>query len=127
MRKQLIGVSAAALWVTLSEFLRNEILFKHYWVDHYNQLGLKFETLPLNGLIWFFWSVGLAYLIFRLMQKFTQAETICLSWLAAFVMMWFTVFNLQVLPLGLLLFAIPLSLVEVAVASAIVKRLCQLK
>jgi len=37
--------------------------------------------------------------------------------------MWITLYNLQVLPLGLLFAAIPLSLLEVAVAVGIMRRL----
>jgi hypothetical protein len=69
------------------------------------------------------WSFTLAYVIFKLSQKFSFKEAILLSWLAAFVMMWVTVYNLQVLPLKLLVAAVPLSLFEVAVAGFIIKKI----
>ena len=37
-------------------------------------------------------------------------------------MMWFVLYNLQVLPTGLLVFAVPLSLLEVLVAAWIVRK-----
>lgn len=122
MQKKFIAIFLSGVWITFSEFLRNEILFKSYWVEHFSSLGLKFETLPVNGFLWFVWSMLLAYFIFRLLQKFTPRDTLFIAWIAAFVMMWITAFNLQVLPLGLLIFAIPLSVVEVIVAVAILSR-----
>ena len=114
---------AAGIWITVSEFLRNEILFKNYWVEHYGSLGLKFATLPINGLLWMVWSFALAFMICKLLEKFSFHETMILAWLSAFVMMWITIYNLQVLPILLLIPAIPLSLVEVIVAGWIIKRL----
>jgi hypothetical protein len=116
-----LALGLATLWITISEFVRNEFLFKSYWSNHFESLGLSFKTLPINGILWLIWSFGLAFLIFRLLKKFSFKETILLSWITAFVMMWITTYNLQVLPLGLLLFAIPLSLFEVYVAGRIIK------
>jgi hypothetical protein len=105
------------------EFVRNEFLLKHYWTNHFESLGLTFETLPINGMLWTVWSMFLAYMIFKLLQKFSFKETAALSWLTAFVMMWITSYNLQVLPISLLLFAVPLSLLEVAVAVFLIKKI----
>jgi hypothetical protein len=123
MKKTLLPIAVAGIWITASEFVRNEFLLKSYWVGHFEALGLRFETLPLNGMLWMVWSFILAYLIFRLLQKFHFWEAICLAWLPAFAMMWITIYNLQVLPLMLLVFAVPLSLIEVAVAALIIKKI----
>ncbi len=112
----------AGLWITFSEFLRNEILFKSFWVNHYQNLNLKFETLPLNGILWMIWSFGLAFFIERLLKKYSVRETFLLAWGVAFPLMWITLFNLQVLPLNLLLPAIPLSFIEIAIAIFILKK-----
>lgn len=118
----ILPILIAGIWIGFSEFLRNEILFKFYWVDHFESLGLKFETLPVNGILWFVWSFIMAYIIYALLQKFDFLQTFILSWLAGFVLMWITVFNLQVLPLGLLIIAIPLSMIEVIVAILIIQK-----
>jgi hypothetical protein len=97
-------------------------LFEKYWIDHFDSLGIKFETLPINGILWTIWSFILAYVIFKLLQKFPLRETICLAWIPAFVVMWIAIYNLQVLPLKLLIVAIPLSVVEVAIAGVIIKK-----
>jgi hypothetical protein len=120
-KKIILTLGLATLWITISEFLRNEFLFKSYWINHFESLGLTFETLSINGILWLIWSFGLAFLILKLLEKFSFKETIFLSWISAFLMMWITTYNLQVLPVGLLIFAIPLSLFEVYVAGKIIR------
>ena len=122
MKKTIIPIIVAGIWITVSEFVRNEFLFKGYWIDFFASLGLRFETLPVNGILWMVWSFILAYVIYMLMQKFSFWETVCLAWLTSFVMMWIALYNLQVLPLGLLIVAVPLSLLEVAVAGLLIKK-----
>jgi hypothetical protein len=34
--KAILGIFAATIVISVIEFLRNEYLFKSYWVDHYN-------------------------------------------------------------------------------------------
>ena len=46
--------------------------------------------------------------------------TALISWFVGFVLMWVVLWNLDVLPPGLLFFAVPLSLLESFVASFIV-------
>jgi hypothetical protein len=116
MKHPIFKIILAGLWITVSEFLRNEVLFKSYWINHFNGLGLKFTTTPINGILWMIWSFILAYLIFKLLTEFTFMETFIIAWLSAFVMMWIVIFNLQVLPMKLLVFAVPLSILEIVVA-----------
>jgi hypothetical protein len=122
MKKTALPIIAAGLWITASEFIRNQFLFKGLWVEHYRSLGLGFETRPLNGILWMVWSFLLACGIFALLPKFSFAKAVVLAWIPAFVLMWITLFNLQVLPLKLLLPAVPLSLLEAAVAGFILKK-----
>lgn len=121
MKNPIVKIVLAGLWITLSEFLRNEILFKNYWVNHFNSLGLVFQTTPVNGIGWLIWSFILAFNIYRLLLRLCFWEVFGLTWLMAFVMMWITCFNLQVLPVSLLLLAVPLSMLEVAVAELIIQ------
>jgi len=123
MKKTVLPVIIGGIWITLSEFIRNEFLFKNYWAGHFNTIGLRFETLPVNGILWAIWSFIMAYLIFKLLEHFSFKLTVFLVWLSAFVMMWITIYNLQVLPIKLLIFAFPLSLLEVAVAGYIIEKI----
>lgn len=123
MKNTVLAITITTIWITFWELLRNEILFKSYWLNHFESLGLEFATLAINGILWTVWSLLLAIFIFKLLQKFTLKEVLILAWIPAFLMMWITAFNLQMLPLSLLFFAIPLSLIEVLVAVLILRRL----
>jgi len=123
VKTAIIPVLLATLWISLSEFVRNELLFKSYWIKHYQSLGLVFPSDPINGAIWGLWSLLFAIFIFNLSKKFTLTQTSILSWFAGFVLMWVVIGNLGVLPYGLLLIAVPLSLLEAFIASLIITKI----
>lgn len=120
--KNIITVILATLWIAFSEFLRNEWLLKHFWMDHYREIGLAFPSEPVNGVMWGVWSFFFALTVFFIAKKFTLWQAIFLSWLPVFAMMWVAIGNLGVLPYGLLVYAVPLSIVEAGGATWIVKR-----
>ncbi|MEI6753216.1 MAG: hypothetical protein WCK78_08600 [Paludibacter sp.] len=121
--KKVLALLAATVWISISEFVRNQFLLKQYWINHYKSLGLVFPLEPVNGAVWGIWSVLFAVLIFILAQKFSLIQTALISWFAAFVMMWVTIGNLMVLPFGILWYAVPLSLLEAFLASWIIKKI----
>ncbi|MBM9576548.1 hypothetical protein JWG45_05205 [Leptospira sp. 201903070] len=122
-RKYFVPVLTTTLWIAVSEFIRNEILFKSYWVMHYESKGLRFPSEPINGTFWVLWSFLFAIVLFVLSRKFTLLETFLFGWFIVFVLMWIVVWNLGMLPLALLIYAVPLSLLEVFLGAAFVKRL----
>ncbi len=122
-RKIVLPILLATLWISLSEFVRNELLLKSYWVDHYQNLGIVFPSEPVNGAIWGIWSMLLAVAIFIISRKFTVLQTTFLAWFIAFVLMWVVIGNMGVLPYGILVFAIPLSLLEAFLATWIIQKL----
>lgn len=121
MKKTILPILLATAWIGLSEFVRNELLFKSYWTDHYQDLGITFPSQMINNAMWGVWSLLFAILIFYIAKRYTLLQTIALSWGAGFVMMWIAVGNLGVLPFGLLPIAVPLSLLEAGIAALIVK------
>ena len=123
LKKTILPVLLATIWISVSEFVRNEFLFKSYWTDHYDSLGLVFPSEPVNGAVWGLWSLLFAILIFILNKKFSLAGTTFVSWFAAFVLMWVVTWNMAVLPLGILWFAVPLSLLEAFVAAWTIRKL----
>ncbi|HUW05486.1 MAG TPA: hypothetical protein VMW01_04430 [Williamwhitmania sp.] len=123
IQKPVLSIILAAVWISLSEFVRNELLFKSYWTAHYQSLGLVFPSEPINGAMWGVWSLLFAIAIFVIAKKFTLTQTTLLSWFVAFVLMWVAVGNLGVLPYSLLYYAVPLSLLEAFVAALIIKKL----
>lgn len=111
------------IWINASEFFRNEILLKHYWVEHYQSLGMTFPSAPLNGAVWVTWGFLFAIAIYFISRKFSLLQTTLISWFIAFVLMWVVLWNLNVLPTAILAYAVPLSLLEVFVGAYICKKL----
>ena len=118
-----IAILLATFWIGLSEFVRNQLLFINTWKDHFNSLGLTFPSEPINGIIWMIWSFVFAVIIFFLSKKLSFVELVIISWIYGFVMMWLVIGNLLVLPSKILVFAVPLSVVEVVVANFIIYKL----
>jgi hypothetical protein len=86
--RNILARACATAWISISEFFRNELLFKDYWIKHYQTLGLDFPNEPINAAIWGLWSLLLALGIFQLSKKFNFIETALTAWLFAFLMMW---------------------------------------
>ena len=122
LKKTILPVLLATVWISISEFLRNEVLFKSYWTEHYTNMGITFPSEPINGAMWGVWSLLFAISIFVVSRKFNLLESSILAWLYGFVMMWVVLGNLNVLPFGLLLFAVPLSMLEAFLAVWIIKK-----
>lgn len=122
-KKTILPILLATVWISLSEFVRNEFLAKSYWTNHYESLGLTFPSEPVNGAVWGLWSLLFAIAIYVLSKKFSLLETTLLSWFVGFVLMWVVVGNLGVLPFRLLYLAVPLSLLEAFLAAWIIFRL----
>ena len=123
MKKIIFPILAATIWISISEFARNEILLKSYWTDHYENLGLIFPSEPVNGVMWGVWSLCFAIGIYFIAQKFSVLQTTSLAWLLGFVLMWLVTGNMNVLPFGILPFAVPLSILESFLAVIIIKKL----
>lgn len=122
MKKAIVPVLLAAVWISISEFVRNEFVLKSYWIEHYQKLGLNFPSEPANGAVWGVWSLCFAIAIYLIAKKFSLIETTFLAWWVGFVLMWLVIGNLNVLPYGILPVAVPLSVLEAFLASYIVHR-----
>jgi len=123
VRKSIIPILLSTIWISISEFVRNQVLFPNYWIRHYQKLGLVFPSSPVNGAIWGIWSLLYAVSIYIISRKFDLLQTFLISWFYGFVLMWVSLGNLGVLPLSLLVYAIPLSLLEAYLASLIIHKL----
>ena len=117
-----VAIISTGVWVNASEFFRNEILLKRYWVAHFELQGLTFPSRPVNGVMWMAWGFLYAIAIFSISRKFSLMQTTLLGWLTGFVLMWIVIWNLNVLPVVILPYAVPLSLIEAFVASYICKK-----
>ncbi len=122
LKATILPILLTTIWISLSEFVRNEFLAKSYWTRHYESLGLVFPSAPINGALWGLWSLLFAIAIFVISLRFSFIQTALLLWFVGFALMWVVLGNLGVLPSGLLFIAVPLSLVEAFLASFIVKK-----
>lgn len=120
LKKTIFPIVLATIWISLSEFARNEFIIKTLWVKHYQNLGLVFPSEPINGAVWGLWSLLFAIAIFIIAKKFDWIQTTFLSWFAGFVMMWVVIGNMGVLPYKSLAVAIPFSLIESYIATLII-------
>ena len=122
VKRPLLAVVSATVWISASEFFRNNVLLPHLWIEHYHRLGLTFPARPVNGALWGLWSLLFAIAIVVIAQRFSLLQTTLLGWLVAFLMMWVVIGNLGVLPITILWSAVPLSVVETLGATFIAKR-----
>ncbi len=123
IKKSIFAILIATIWISISEFVRNTFILHKYWVNHYNDLGLIFPEEPINGAVWGIWSLCFAIAIFIVAQKFSFWQTVLLSWFVGFAFMWLVIGNLGVLPFSILPIAIPLSLLEVVIATYIINKI----
>jgi Na+-translocating ferredoxin:NAD+ oxidoreductase RnfE subunit len=127
MKRTVLPILIATIWISISEFVRNTFLLNNYWTEHYQKLGIIFPEQPVNGAVWGIWSLCFAIAIFVLSKKYTLLQTTFLSWFIGFVFMWLVIGNLGVLPFGTLFYSIPLSLLEAFLASFIIFKLSKKK
>lgn len=122
-KKTILPILTATVWISVSEFVRNEFLLKTNWTEHYEGMGLVFPAEPVNGAVWGVWSLCFAITIYMMAQKFSLVQTTFLAWFVGFVLMWLVTGNMNVLPYGILPIAVPLSILESFLAALIIKKL----
>jgi hypothetical protein len=117
------AILVSGLWINASEFFRNEVLLKSHWTSHYLSLGLTFPSGPVNGMVWMLWGFLFATGTMHLSRATTLLKAVLIAWLFGFVLMWLVLWNLNVLPVDILPYAIPLSLLETWGAVYVCQRL----
>ncbi|MCB0424973.1 MAG: hypothetical protein KDD13_10080, partial [Mangrovimonas sp.] len=60
LKNTILPILLATVWISISEFVRNEFLLKSYWTDHYESMGLIFPSESINGAVWGIWSLCFA-------------------------------------------------------------------
>lgn len=125
MKRYLFAILAAGVWMNVSEFIRNELLIKHLWVNGFKEIGLSFPSNPINGAIWGGWTFIFVSILAWLTTKFDALKSTVISWVMGFVLLWIAMWNMGVMPRELLYWAVPWSLVEVYVAALICIRIAE--
>jgi hypothetical protein len=120
-----LAAGLAGIWVGLCEFVRNQLVLVSQWQNHYKTMGLAFPSQPVNGMMWMVWSFLMAGTVFAISRRFGLWQTTFLAWVMGYVMMWAVIWNLSVLPLGILPVAVPFSFVEAFGAALICRKLAR--
>ncbi len=121
-RKIILPILITGIWINISETVRWMFLVESYWLEKYQTLNLTFPNETINMIAWMIWGFFHATVIFILSRRYTLFQTTVLSWFVAFVMMWLIVWNVGVLPTGMLWFNIPLSFLEAFIGAYICVR-----
>lgn len=122
LRRTILPIILATVWISASEFFRNEVLLTEHWHAHYQSLGLTFPSEPINGAMWGLWSLCYAIGIYFISFKRNLLQTTAISWFVGFVLMWIVTGNMAVLPFSILPAAIPLSMLEAFIAALIITK-----
>ena len=121
MKRYLFAILAAGVWMNVSEFIRNELLIKHLWVNGFKEIGLSFPSNPINGAIWGVWAFIFVSILAWLTTKFDALKSTVISWVMGFVLLWIAMWNMGVMPGELLFWAVPWSLIEVYISGSLIK------
>jgi hypothetical protein len=119
-KKNIYSILITTCWIASSEFFRNSILLHHYWRNAYQKNGVTFPELPITGLVWGTWSLFFAIVIVVFSKIYTFVQTMFLSWFVGFILIWLVIWNLGFFPIQILPFAVPLSLLEVFIATFLI-------
>ena len=126
-QKSILAIFLAFIWISISEFVRNSFLVHSQWINHFQNLGLIFPEQPINGAIWGIWSLVFSIFLYIIYKRFNFFETISIGWVVGFLMMWLVLGNLNVLPINILIYAVPLSIIEVIIAVYIISYFSKIK
>lgn len=121
-KKTIFPILLVGIWINISETIRWLFLIESYWIEHYQKMHLVFPNEPVNAIIWMIWGFLFAIIIFVLSKKFNLLQTALISWLAVFVMLWVVLWNINVLPVKILWYVIPLSFFEAYIGALICKK-----
>ena len=127
LRKTIIPVLITGFWINISESVRWILLIEPYWIEKYQELNVTFPNETINMIAWMIWGFFYGTTIFILSRKFNLFQTTLISWFVAFAMMWVVVWNVGVLPTGMLWINIPLSLIETLIGALICIKLFKAK
>ena len=123
MKRFWIAVVASGMWMNLSEFIRNEFVIKHMWIKGFEEIGLSFPSAPVNGLVWVIWTFIFCAVLTTLNMRFNALRSTIICWVTGFGLLLIAMWNIGILPKGILYWAVPWSFVEVYVAAFICNRI----
>ena len=122
-KKTILPIILIGFWINISITIGWILILEGHWIEKFQSINLVFPTGLTNNIVWMIWGFMLATIIFIFSKKFSLWHTTFLAWFVAFIMMWVIVWNVGVLPTGMLLFNIPNTLFVTFLGTAICKKL----
>jgi hypothetical protein len=99
------------------------MLFARPYIDmHFKAANLVLPNEPINNILWLIWGIIIAVMIFIISKKFKVLQTTFIVWIIVYVMHWIALWNMAVLPINILLLAVPLTFINVLVGALISNR-----
>jgi hypothetical protein len=111
-KKTIIPILLVGAWINISETVRWLLIIESHWIEYYKNLNLVFPNEPVNAIVWMIWGFLFGAIIFVLSKKFKPLQTALISWITIFVMLWIVLWNIDILPMSILWYNIPLSFIE---------------
>ena len=122
-KKTILSIFLIGIWINISITIGWVLILESYWVEKFKNLNLDFPTALFNNIMWMIWGFMLASVIYMLSKKFTTFQTTFLSWFVAFIMPWTMIWTIGVLPIEMLLFNIPNTLLVTYIGALISNKL----
>jgi len=122
-KKVIIPIFLVGIWINVSETIRWLLVIETHWIDYYNELNLVFPNGPSNAITWMIWGFVFATIVFIISKKFKLFPATFICWFAVFVTLWIVLWNIDILPVNILWYNIPLSLLETYIAVLICNKL----
>jgi hypothetical protein len=121
-KKAIWQILIVSLWINIFESLR-WILFAKPDIDmHFKAANLVLPNGPINNILWLVWGIIIAVMIFIISKKYKVLQTTFIVWVTVYVMLWIALWNFAVLPIKILLLAVPLTFINVLVGALICNR-----
>jgi uncharacterized membrane protein YccC len=89
---------------------------------HFKAANLVLPNEPINNMLWLIWGIIIAVMIFIISKKYKVLQTTFIVWITVYVMHWIALWNFAVLPINILLLAVPLTFINVLVGALISNR-----
>jgi len=123
LKKTIFPILLVGIWINISETIRWFFLIESLWIEYYQKMDLVFPNESANAIIWVIWGFIFAVILYILSKRFNPVQTALISWLVVFVMLWIVLWNINILPIKILFYVVPLSLFEAYIGALIYKKL----
>ena len=121
-KKAIWQILLVSLWINIFETLRWMLFARPYIDMHFKAANLVLPNEPVNNILWLIWEIIIAVMIFIISKKYKVLQTTFIVWITVYVMHWIALWNFAVLPINILLLAVPLSFINVLVGALICSR-----